>query len=386
MTNRIMVRPAVRAYEAGMRGSGEGPPRLPGPPGAGGAAARCCWRCALRQSRPASMLSPRHHRVAPRLELAAGLPLRPFVGLGDPQADPEEQVRIPRRAAQVPPRLDHVRHLVVVDGHILVAPHPAVVGGLADDIQAGLRVECGDADPRELEVVGTEEIPLLGVGVRDEHAPVLPKGLLRHVIDRGVAIADVLDIARGPRVLHAVDVDVRERPGERVEGVLRVVLGAEEALLLRRDGEEEDGAPRSLPCGQARETPGDFQEPGAPQGVVLRAVEDLVALQAGVAPKMVPVRRVDDVLAAPRGVGSLELRDHVPGREGGYFGGAPERDREGSDPSSFAITFRDARGRILLETANVALAVRSTGRKSFRTAAALSASKSNPAAEKRLFA
>ena len=44
--------------------------------------------------------------------------------------------RVLRRAAQVPPRLYHVRHLVVVGAHVLVAPHAAVVGRLADDVES----------------------------------------------------------------------------------------------------------------------------------------------------------------------------------------------------------------------------------------------------------
>src|SRR5271165_605356 len=91
--------------------------------------------------RAASMRRPRHHRVAPRLELAAGLPLRPRVGPGDPEPHPEEQVRILRRASEVPPRFDLVRHLVIVVGHVLVAAHPPVVGGHPDDVEPRVGVE-----------------------------------------------------------------------------------------------------------------------------------------------------------------------------------------------------------------------------------------------------
>ena len=91
------------------------------------------------------------------------------------------------------------------------------------------------------------------------------------------------------------------------------VLGAEQALLLRRHRREEDAAARPLRHrGQALR---DGQERGDAGGVVHGAVVDRVLAGLGVRAdaEVVVVRGVEDRLLGQRGVAAGQLADHVGG-------------------------------------------------------------------------
>src|SRR2546423_14753516 len=74
--------------------------------------------------------------VAYVLELGAGLPLRVLVALKDVVADDEEELRVLNSAGQIPVGLNLVRGLVVVVICVLVALLLAVLGRLADVVDA----------------------------------------------------------------------------------------------------------------------------------------------------------------------------------------------------------------------------------------------------------
>src|SRR5205085_6449418 len=121
----------------------------------------------------------------------------------------------------------------------------------------------------ELEVVGAVEAALFGLRVGRDPAPLRGGGGLRHVVESGVAVADECDVTGSPPLVYAVYVDVGERLLKRVERVLGVVLRAEQALLFRRDGEEEDRALRgSLKFGERL---GPFEQRRHARSVVNRA-------------------------------------------------------------------------------------------------------------------
>ena len=81
--------------------------------------------------------------------------------------------------------------------------------------------------------------------------------------------------------------------------MLGVILRAEKALLLARDGDEDD---RALGWSwKLRERLGPFEQGGDARSVVNRAVVNLIARKIVVLAQMIPVSGVDDVLV-------LELR------------------------------------------------------------------------------
>ena len=98
--------------------------------------------------------------------------------------------------------------MVDVLGPLLVfccLPQP---GGLADVVVAGVEVERGHADLGEVELVGAVEEALVGELVRHQHAA-LPRGQrLRDRVERGLAEADLGEVAACGRDVAAVEVDV----------------------------------------------------------------------------------------------------------------------------------------------------------------------------------
>ena len=103
-----------------------------------------------------------------------------------------------------------------------------------------VRVERGHALLREVEVVGAVVEALFRLGIGPERAALLGGCVAQVVVEIGRAEADDRDVLRAPPLVDAVDVDVGERLRERVERVTRVVLRAEQALLLGGHREEED--------------------------------------------------------------------------------------------------------------------------------------------------
>jgi hypothetical protein len=230
---------------------------------------------------------------------------------------------------------DHVADLVVVAGGELVLALPAVALGLADDVLTGMGVEGGHALFRELEVVGAVEKSLLGFGVGCEHAVLAGKDGGGDVLQGGAAVADDLDVAGRTEDLDAVDVEVGERVAQRVERLLRVVAGAEQAFLFGGQGEEEQAALRPLGRGQGGEGLRQFDERRGAGGVVVGAVENLVAGQPRVAAEVVPVRGVDDVFMRAGRIGAGKAGDDVARGDvaNGVGDGevALERERDGAE-------------------------------------------------------
>ena len=92
----------------------------------------------------------------------------------------------------------------------------------------------------------------------------------------------------------------------------RVVLGAEQTLLLGGDEEEEDRTPRAL--GQGGERLRQGEELGAAGGVVERAVVDRVALLVGCGDtEMVVVGGVDHDFLAEAGIRARQQAGDVRG-------------------------------------------------------------------------
>src|SRR5215831_3750594 len=181
-----------------------------------------------------------HHRIALGLELRAGLPLRDCVRLRDADAHLEEHSRVVLRAREIPAGLHLVARLVVVVLSVLVALLHAVVAGLADEVDAGVRVERRHTLFSELEMIGAIVESFFGLRVRPHRSMLCLQHLGEHFVERGVAESDHGEIARLSPLVDPVHVDVRDGLRERVQRVRRIVLRAHQSLFLRRDGQEED--------------------------------------------------------------------------------------------------------------------------------------------------
>ena len=200
---------------------------------------------------------------------------------------------------------------MVIVGDVVVDELLAVVDGLTDEELAGLRVVGRHAHLREFEVVAAIVRAALGMTL-GLHVATLPLGD-RHadVVQRRGAEADRFHVGGPAELVGAVHVDVRDRLGERVERVLRVIARAEQALLLRGDGQEQDAAPHALGGRQRLEGLCELEEHGGAGGVVGRAIVDLITLQLRVAAEMIPMGRVDHVFGAQLRVGAGEERDDI---------------------------------------------------------------------------
>src|SRR4051812_41540808 len=89
------------------------------------------------------------HRVALRLELVAGLPVRHLVGLRDTLADGEQHAQVLARAVQIPAWQHDVERRVVPLLVPLLSHLLGVFLRLADEVHAAVRVERGNALLRE---------------------------------------------------------------------------------------------------------------------------------------------------------------------------------------------------------------------------------------------
>ena len=66
---------------------------------------------------------------------------------------------------------------MIVVGRVFVALLLTVFGRLADEFDAGVRVECGNALLREVEVIGPVVEALFGFGIRSECPPLFRGGV-----------------------------------------------------------------------------------------------------------------------------------------------------------------------------------------------------------------
>jgi hypothetical protein len=178
----------------------------------------------------------------------------------------EEELDVFHHAGQIPVRLDVVRRLVVVLPVELLPLRIAPTLGPVPETGAGVDVEGGHTLLGELEVVGPVEEPLLGLSVRLHHASLSGGVPFQDVLERRAAPPDddhVLGPAPGKEGVH---IDDRQRPLQRVEGVLRVVSRPEQPLLFGRHCQEQD---RPIGCRlQHRVGPSHLDERRRAGGVV----------------------------------------------------------------------------------------------------------------------
>ena len=125
--------------------------------------------------------------------------------------------------------------------------------------------------------------------------------------------------AVGDHVAHRVDhdehveVDVGDEARDRHRRMRGEVVRADQPLLLRRDRDEQDRAPRAR--ARVGEGARDLDQRRDPGRVVERTVVDRVAVDRRADPEVVEVRAVDDVLVAQPGVGAAQQADDVGARD-----------------------------------------------------------------------
>src|SRR5690242_12788968 len=105
------------------------------------------------------------HAVPPRLELVAGLPGGPGVGVRHANPGREQHPEIVHRPAQVPVGLHLVADVVVVVIGVLVPLGLAVAVWLPDVVDPAVEEERGHPLLGELEMVGPVVEPLLRFGI-----------------------------------------------------------------------------------------------------------------------------------------------------------------------------------------------------------------------------
>src|SRR5689334_5730168 len=255
----------------------------------------------------AATLFRRQRGVALRLELVAGLPFRHRILLRDHVTDAKERANILHTAREIPVLLHLVGRLMIILARVLVALAHAIAVRLADEVEAGVGVERRDALLRKLEMVGAVIESLLGLSVGAHRAAIRLQNSRQRIVERRVAEADDREVVRAAPLVDSVHVDVRGRLRQRVQRMLGIVLRADEPLLLRRDGEEQNRAARGR--WQLRVRGGDIEQRRAAARVVRGAVEDLIAFERRVLAEVIPMRRVDDVFVLL--VAALDLRDDV---------------------------------------------------------------------------
>ena len=150
-------------------------------------------------------------------------------------------------------------------------------------------------------MVGAVEQAALRLAV-GRHAAALRGGVGgHHVLEARLALADQDHVARRAGALQRVEGEVRDHRLGRIERVLRIIFGAEQAALLGRPGGEEQGA---VGARAADEVARDLQHAGETERVVMRAVADRVAIRVGRADAIsVPMAAEHDRLVRPAAAG-----------------------------------------------------------------------------------
>src|SRR5213078_2630750 len=100
---------------------------------------------------------------------------------------------------------------------------------LADDVAACASVERWKTYLRKFEIIGAIKSAFLRLAVRVHDAALLRGRSREHVVEIGIAEADVLDIACFSPEAQSIHVNVGQSFLERIERMLRVKLRAEQA-------------------------------------------------------------------------------------------------------------------------------------------------------------
>ncbi len=151
--------------------------------------------------------------------------------------------------------------LVVAIGDVgffdLLARRDAAV----DQVVAGAERDRRHAALGEREVVGAEEVAGFGLRIRrSTSGSTAWRSSISWSSRSSLALPEVLKSRAGPVRVERVHVDHADRRAQRIQRLGRVVLGAQQALLLGGDGEEHHASARawSSPArtrGRARSAP-----------------------------------------------------------------------------------------------------------------------------------
>ncbi len=149
------------------------------------------------------------------------------------------------------------------------------------------------------EVVAAKHQPCFGTRIGLESESMTPGGIGNERPGVFFVFAEGEDAAGLAAGKNAVDVDVELESGDGEEGILCVVVRAQEAAFFRRSRKENDGAAGAGV--DLCEGAGELDEDGAAGGVIDGAVVDAIRARGGEA-EVVPVGGVKNVLVAQDGV------------------------------------------------------------------------------------
>ena len=215
--------------------------------------------------------------------------------------------------------------MVIALGELVTFLLP-VTRGFVDERGAIVGVQSGDADLREVEVVGPVIKTLLGFRIRNQRAVLFLGGCREVIIQVRCAEADDGDVGGAAPQVHAVHVDVGQRAVEWIQRELRVELRAEQPLFLGGDSKEHD---RTFGCGFNRlEGARNFKHAGRAAGVVHRTVVDRITVTRRIGhAEVIPVRGVDHKFVLEHRIAARDFGDDVFAVEGAHL--LLERDRRG---------------------------------------------------------
>ena len=176
-------------------------------------------------------------------------------------------------------------------GHIFLAERLAARDAAVHQIIAVAEADRRDADLGEREMVGTVEMAGLGMRIGAVVAALLLAFRDEIVEQAELRVAGDGEVLRRAPDLAAVGVDHAYGFARREQRVLGIIFGAEQALFLGRNGEEDD---RAIGPWLAREGARLLEKLGDAGRIVERAIIDRVAALVGLADaEMVPVGRID---------------------------------------------------------------------------------------------
>src|ERR1700686_989080 len=145
---------------------------------------------------PSGARSFLHHLIAFRVEFGSRFPLRKSLAVRDLITHLKEKLHVFGAAGNVPLWVNLVTRLMVMFRHKLVLLLLAESRRLTDDIPARAGVERRQTHLREFKLVGAIEAAFFRLAVWIHHPAVACGRGPQHVVEVGIAKADVLDVAR----------------------------------------------------------------------------------------------------------------------------------------------------------------------------------------------
>ena len=255
-------------------------------------------------------------RFASRAERAVAVPGRPVAPVRELAARDIQQLQLLADAGQVPTRFVDIGRLVIAVADIGLSLGESPAGRLAHVVSAAVDTERRHAGLGELEMVGAIVVALLGLRVRQDLQSLPLSGLLERVVEGGHELAAHRHVTGLAVHVHHVHVQIRDRVREREQRVAGVIGSAQEALLLRRRGDEQHTARRRRPGrGVHRRQLQQARDAGR---IIDGAVEDLrIAIGPRPGAEVVPVRAVHHhLLGMAR---ALHERGHVVADDGPHL-------------------------------------------------------------------